>query len=197
MHPTAWSALVFHGPEANRRTATYTARREVGVVLLVPLLVLLVACAGPSASGGPSATQSTVVPAATAVPSPDLTPFVGVWSRHGADLTVTPDGSFSLEWRTYRSCGQEAPPCDQIVNNLITDGGRAVGMVHAVGARSAVGQVRATNDPAFVPSGSFLADVTSYQLLTLRFPTTTVTLCGRSFATLAPAEVVQTRPCGG
>ena len=93
-------------------------------------------------------------------------------------------------------CGQDPPPCDQIVDSLITDGGRALGMMHSVGGGSAVGEVRATNDPAFVPSGSFSADVTTYQLLTLRFPVTTVALCGKSFATLAPAQIVQTRPCG-
>ncbi len=156
--------------------------------------LLLVACAPPSSSGGPA---STAPPGATAAPSQDLSLFVGVWSRHGADLTITPDGSFSFEWRTYRMCGQGPPPCDQIVNNLITDGGRALGMMHAVGDHSAVGEVTATNDPTFVPSGSFSADVTEYQLLTLRFALTTVALCGKSFATLAPAQIIQTRPCGG
>jgi len=93
-------------------------------------------------------------------------------------------------------CGQDPPPCDQIVNNLITDGGRALGMLHSVGERSAVGEVRATNDPTFAPSGTFSADVTEYELLTLRFPATTVGMCGKNFATLAPDQIVQTRPCG-
>ena len=151
---------------------------------LALLATILVACAGPGSSPGPAA-------------RPDLTPFVGVWSRHGAGLTISPDGSFSLEWRTYRTCGQDPPPCDQFVNNLIVSGGRAVGTLRAIGSRTAVGQVTATNDPAFAPDGSFLADITDYQLLTLRFPSAALTLCGKSFGTAAPTAVVQTHPCGG
>jgi hypothetical protein len=87
-------------------------------------------------------------------------------------------------------------PCDQTANNTISSGGRAIGTVRAVAARSATGQVIATNDPTFVPAARFLADLNAYQLLTLRFPSTTVTLCGSSFAKIAPAQVVQSDPCG-
>jgi len=150
---------------------------------LALLATILVACAGPGSSPGPAA-------------RPDLTPFVGVWSRHGAGLTISPDGSLSLEWRTYRTCGQDPPPCDQIVNDLINDGGRAIGTVHAVAARSAGGRVSATTDATFVPATSFVAEVTDYQLLTLRFPSTTLALCGNDFAKRAPARIAQTQPCG-
>ena len=150
---------------------------------LALLATVLVACAAPGASPGPAA-------------SPSLTPFLGAWSRHGAGLTISPDGSFSLEWRTYRTCGQDPPPCDQIVNNLITDGGRAIGTLHSAGARSADGRVSATTDAAFVPAASFVAEVTDYQLLTLRFPSTTLALCGNDCARLAPARIAQTQPCG-
>lgn len=149
----------------------------------VALALLCMACGGTGATAGPAAT-------------PGLTPFVGIWSRHGAGLTIVPDGSFSFEWRTYRTCGQDPPPCDQIVNDVITDGGHAIGTMHPVGARAAVGQVSATSDATVVPAGGFTADVTDYQLLTLRFPSTTLALCGKSFATLAPAQVVHTQPCG-
>jgi hypothetical protein len=150
---------------------------------LVLLAWLLVACAAPGASPGPAA-------------SPGLTSFLGTWSRHGAGMTISPDGSFNVEWRTYRMCDQYPPPCDQIVNNLITDGGRAIGTMHAVAARSADGRVSATTDATFVPVASFVADVTDYELLTLRFPSTTLALCGNDFARLAPARVAQTQPCG-
>jgi hypothetical protein len=154
---------------------------------LVLLASVLVACAGPGASPGAS-------PGPTA--SPSLAPFLGVWSRHGAGLTISPDGSFSFGWRTYRTCGQDPPPCDQIVNNVITDGGRAIGTLHAVATRSADGHVSATTDATVVPAGSFVADVTDYQVLTLRFPSTTLTLCGNDFAKLAPGPVARTQPCG-
>ena len=157
--------------------------RRPGALAAVLLALLCTACSAPGASPAPAST-------------PDLAPFVGIWSRHGAGLTVVPDGSFSVEWRTYRLCGQDAPPCDQIVNNVITDGGRAIGTMHAVGARAAAGQVSATNDATFVPAGSFTADVTDYQLLTLRFRAITLALCGKDFARLAPAQVVHTQPCG-
>ena len=157
---------------------------------LLLLALAFAACAAPGGPAGQTAQPATATP-------PDLAQFVGVWSRHGAGLTVTPDGSFSLEWRTYRMCGEGPPPCDQIVNNLITDGGRAIGTLHAAGARSASGQVTGTNDPAFVPIGSFTAEVTDYQLLTLRFPSNTLAMCGKDFEKRAPAQVVQSQPCGG
>jgi hypothetical protein len=157
---------------------------------LVLLLSVLVACAAPGASAGAPGPEAS--PAAT----PVLTPFLGIWSRHGAGLTISPDGSFSFEWRTYRMCGQYPPPCDQIVNNVITGGGRAIGTMHAVAARSAGGRVSATTDATFVPAGSFIADVTDYQLLTLRFPSTTLRLCGNEFDRLAPVTVARTQPCG-
>lgn len=156
---------------------------------LLLLALAFAACAAPGAPGQ-TARQATAS-------SPGLAPFVGVWSSHGAGLRVTPDGSFSLEWRTYRMCGEGPPPCDQIANNLITDGGRAIGTLHAVGARTASGQVTGTNDPAFVPSGTFAADVTDYQLLTLRFPSNTLVMCGKDFEKRAPTQVVQSQPCGG
>jgi len=159
------------------------------------LAVAFIACSAPTTSTGMPAAGGTATPA-TAVPSPDLTPFVGDWGRHGADLVITADGNFTFAWRTYRDCGQAVQPCDQTVNHTIFSGGRATGTVHAVAARSAAGQVIATNDPTFVPAARFLAEVTPYELLTLRFPSTTLTLCGSSFAKVAPAEVVQTDPCG-
>jgi hypothetical protein len=157
---------------------------------LLLLALAFAACAGP---GAPAASPQS----AASARSNDLAPFVGVWSRHGAGLTISPDGSFSLEWRTYRMCGEGPPPCDQIVNNLITDGGRAIGTVRAVGARSASGQVTGTNDPTFAPAGGFTADVTDYELLTLKFSSTTLAMCGKDFATRAPAKVAQSQPCGG
>jgi hypothetical protein len=154
-----------------------------GAGLAALLALLCVACSAPGAPATPGST-------------PDLTPFVGVWSRHGAGMTVVPDGGFSVEWRTYRVCGQDPPPCDQIVNNLLTDGGRAIGTMHATGVRAAAGQVSASNDATVVPAGSFTADVTDYQLLTLRFPSATLVLCGKNFAALAPTRVVRSQPCG-
>jgi hypothetical protein len=153
------------------------------------------ACSTPGASAGTPAGRATSAPAA-AVPSPDLTPFVGDWGRHGADLVIASDGNFTFSWRTYRNCGQAPQPCDQTANNVIYSGGRAVGTVHAVAAGSAEGQVTATNDPTFVPAAHFLADVTTYELLTLRFPSTTLTLCGSTFAKVAPPQVVQSNLCG-
>jgi hypothetical protein len=151
---------------------------------LVLLTALLAACAAPGAS--------SPTPAGT----PNLALFVGVWARHGAALTIESDGRFNIQWRTYRTCGQDPPPCDQFVNNLITSGGQAIGSMHAVAARSAVGQVSASNDATVVPATSFVAGVTEYQLLTLRFPSTSLALCGKDFVRLAPPQVARTSPCG-
>lgn len=188
-----------HGLSAERRwedcagrADPYTADVRGGAIILA---LAFAACSTPGASAGTPTAGATVTPAA-AVPSPDLTAFVGDWGRHGADLVIAPDGNFTFEWRTYRNCGQAPQPCDQTVDNVIHSGGRAVGTVHALAAQSAEGQVTATNDPTFVPAGHFLADVTTYQLLTLRFPSTTLTLCGSSFAKVAPPQVVQSNLCG-
>jgi hypothetical protein len=161
---------------------------RIGVLLLV---LAFTACSAP---GAPAASATT--PPAAAAPSPDLQPFVGDWGRHGFDLKITRDGSFTFAWRTYRFCGQFPPPCDRMVNNSIVDGGQATGTEHAVAARSAAGQVAATNDATVVPAATFVADVTAYQLLTVRFPSITLTLCGADFAKVAPAQVVQADPCG-
>src|SRR5262249_6074275 len=104
---------------------------------LLLLALAFAACAGPSGAIRPQA----------AAP-PDLKVFAGTWSRHGTGVTITPDGSLNIEWRTYRMCGQDPPPCDQIVNSLIVSGGRAIGTMHAVAARRASGRVEASTDPA-------------------------------------------------
>jgi hypothetical protein len=111
-------------------------------------------------------------------------------------MAVTDDGGFTLEWRTYRWCGQGPPPCDQQANSVITDGGRAIGRLEPMSATTATGRVTITNDPSAVPAGAFLVDVSEYQVLTLHFATATMTLCGPKFPSLAPAAVISTQPCG-
>lgn len=111
-------------------------------------------------------------------------------------MMVLSDGSFVLEWRTFRWCGTAPPPCDQQANNLITDGGRAQGSMAPIGGDSAAGSVSASNDPAMVPKGNFVADVSVYQVLTLDLASQTIRLCGPDFTTLAPVAVVDAMPCG-
>jgi hypothetical protein len=140
--------------------------------------------------------SSPSAPTRTPVPTPNLSAFLGIWGRKGADIAVTNDGSFILEWRTYRTCGLAPPPCDQQANNLITDGGRATGTLTPVTRTTAVGSIAETNDPITIAPGDFLADATDYELLTLRFASTTMTFCGPKFTEVAPPSVVTTRPCG-
>lgn len=58
-------------------------------------------------------------------PAPDMTPFVGVWIRHSAGLTVTKDGNATFIERVYRWCGPDVtPPCDSWQGDTIISGNR-------------------------------------------------------------------------
>jgi hypothetical protein len=84
---------------------------------------------GGSVATGTSATSTPTIPV-TATPSAPATVvsnapgiFVGTWTGHARTLVVDADGSARVDYRLYRTCGTDAPPCDRIVGDSIIDGG--------------------------------------------------------------------------
>jgi hypothetical protein len=82
-----------------------------------------------------------------------LAPFVGFWSGHGRALEVLNTGAALINYRTYRVCGQEPPPCDTVTGNAIMDGGRVRVQLESGSATMAVGSVVSSADPAY-PAGT-------------------------------------------
>jgi hypothetical protein len=80
-------------------------------------------------------------------------PFVGFWSGHGRALEVLDTGEASINYRTYRVCGQEPPPCDTVTGNAIIDGGRVQVQLESRSATTAAGSVVSSADPAY-PAGT-------------------------------------------
>jgi len=77
--------------------------------------------------------------------------FVGLWSGHGRALEVLNTGEALINYRTYRVCGQEPPPCDTVTGNAIIDGGRLQVQLESGSATTAVGDVVSSADPAHPP----------------------------------------------
>ena len=121
---------------------------------------------------GPVATSTTV-------PEP-VGVLAGAWERHGVDLHITPDGDATMNWRTYRVCGQDAPPCDTWVGNVITDGGHGTFALHATGPQTAAGTVLTTSDAATLPLGPISAslDEKNDLLFLVPFPGSSAPFCG-------------------
>lgn len=58
-----------------------------------------------------------------------------------------------MSMRTYRTCGQEPPPCDTFSGNTITDGDIATGRLTSVSGEVAIGQVIHSTDQTDTPAG--------------------------------------------
>lgn len=101
------------------------------------------------------------VGAAASVPSPTTaaaTPriarwLVGEWSAHTLGLTVDSRGTGRMSWRTYRTCGEDPPPCDTFEGNTIRVGGQATIRLTTTGPTTASGRVVTSSDPADLPLG--------------------------------------------
>lgn len=109
-------------------------------------------------TAAPSSTAPTVTvtatpssPATAVAGSPGI--FVGTWTGHARTLVVHPDGSARVDYRLYRTCGTDAPPCDRIVGNAIIDGGhvtlRTVQVVTAHHTSTLTATVLTSTDPTY------------------------------------------------
>lgn len=140
-----------------------------------------------TSSSTTSTTNTTVTTNTTDTTSTTSTPvhepigiFAGTWDRHGVDLHITPDGRATMNWRTYRVCGQQAPPCDTWVGNVITDGGHATFGLQATDPQTATGIVLSTTDPSVLPLGPIHASVdeTNDLVFLEPFPGANAPFCG-------------------
>jgi hypothetical protein len=118
-------------------------------------VILAATCAGCSGSGGQGPARQR--PAAATHPAPPggqaIAPFTGQWSGHDSYIAVKADGRFTLSMRTFRTCGQEPPPCDTFSGNEILDGSVATGQITAVSGEAASAVVTHTTDQALTPTG--------------------------------------------
>lgn len=83
--------------------------------------------------------------------------LTGSWGGHGRELVVRSDGSVTVIYRTYRTCGDDSPPCDTVKGNTIYDGGRITmritRVVTAHHTTTAAATVLTSTEPDF-PVGS-------------------------------------------
>jgi hypothetical protein len=80
--------------------------------------------------------------------------FFGTWTRHSTYLTILRNGVATLEWRLYRECGVDPPPCDLSVGNAWYNGGRATLYIRPTGRRTAVVTVTSSTDLHALPLGA-------------------------------------------
>ena len=138
--------------------------------------------------------QQVQAPPGTAL---SLSAFAKDWGRHGFGMSIDSTGRGAVSWGTYRWCTDDpTPPCDQIANNLILSGGRAVLVFNRVQGKTAYGQVTSTTDPQTLAEGPVSLVLLPYGMARLVQGSDEIDLCGPDFADLAPDSVRNTYPCG-
>ncbi len=93
----------------------------------------------------PSPTSAGALAPAASIVAPNFADFVGVWLGHGRQLAVQAKGVADLAYRTYRTCGQDPPPCDDFAGN--PDGGQMMLQFTRATPPFATGHVTQSNDP--------------------------------------------------
>ena len=137
-------------------------------------------------------------PPATGAQKGSARSFMGRWRLHSTVLFIDASGYGILNWRTYATCGQQAPPCDIFSGNDIVDGGFAAFTISASGD-TASGRVLTSSVPAQVPLGPFTARLDQERdLLQPSFPLFHGSpLCGpRADALSVGQQVAQGINCG-
>jgi len=94
-------------------------------------------------------------PTASGLGSANAAWFIGDWVAHTLGLTFDRDGRGTLTWRTYRTCGQDPPPCDTIRGRETIDGGQAKLRIVAYTGTTASGRVISSSDQEQFPVGPF------------------------------------------
>jgi hypothetical protein len=153
----------------------------------------------------PALTTTSPEPTSTSPTTAPVGPagsFAGQWIAHSALLMIHSPGYGILDWRTYKTCGHDPPPCDIIAGNDIINGGHATFSLAARGPTTASGEVLTTTVPHDVPIGRFTARLDpATDLLHLSVPLfLTNPLCGPNAATARaglknPAECWHATAC--
>ncbi len=132
----------------------------LGIVVLLTALAA-VCCSGSNHATGVLGSPTTTVPSPTSVPprlaSGPAGVFTGDWYSHGRGLVIDGSGAGILEWRVYRWCSEEPPPCDIAIGHEIIDGGHATFVLRATSGASGSGEVLASTEPEAFPVGPLTA----------------------------------------
>lgn len=138
-----------------RSTQAAAAWPRIGARRLACLVLAAMACsAGCAVTPTPAPGATTLAPSSPAPSSPpDYSDFTGQWGGHGNSMTVAADGTFTMRRRTYAFCGENPPPCDSMVNGVITSGAVAHGTLESVSGTLAKGKIRDSTDTSLLPTG--------------------------------------------
>jgi hypothetical protein len=141
-----------------------------------------------------SASQIAVTPSTNPSPSPTLVSFSQTWYRHGLRLTIDSRGHGAANWRTYRNCATDSPPCDSLTPTSIVGGGVAALELASVDGQAARGQVLSSSDPSTLAPGAITMTLLAYDMA--RLDPAGMILCGPDFGKNAPPNVLHSSPCG-
>jgi len=135
-------------------------------------------------------------PQPTELPLPDFSPFAENWGRHGFGMTVTASGEATASWRVYKWCSDDpTPPCDDMTDSEIHNGGHATLVFDRVVGDTAYGRVLETNEPDLL-SAQVSLTLQPYDMAVLETDGSPMTLCGPNFWQEAPESLRQESPCG-
>ena len=79
--------------------------------------------------------------------------LAGDWEGHGRSISVHDDGTFDIDYRTYRDCDTDPEPCDQVVGDQLFDGGHAEGRLSSGVTPEWHGTLTESNDESVFPRG--------------------------------------------
>ena len=180
-------------------TASPEVRATPSALPTTPAWVTPEASETPRASATPQgAASGTRQPSAT--PPPDFSPFAKGWGRHGFGIAITAGGEATASWRVYKWCGDDpTPPCDDMVDSEIVNGGHATIVFDRVVGETAYGRVQGSTDEATL-SGNVSLTLQPYDMASLEFldrPESEPTvLCGPNYGQEAPDWLKEQSPCG-
>jgi len=181
-------------PQATSATASPTPRQPTAVVATAQPTA--VATTTPERPTAEPATPEQAPPKPTEQPLPDFSPFAQGWGRHGFGMTVTASGEATASWRVYKWCSDDpTPPCDDMTDSEIHDGGHATLLFDRIVGETAYGRVLETNDPSLLSADVSLT-LQPYDMALLETNGSPMTLCGPDFWQEAPESLRQESPCG-
>lgn len=97
-----------------------------------------------------------------------LTPFLGTWHMFGGAVTFQSDGTFTVQYKLFRTCGSSPPPCDTSEADT-SWGGSAGGHVTGATVDTIQAVITETNDPQKIGKNPVTFTLTSDKVLTVKF----------------------------
>jgi hypothetical protein len=113
-------------------------------------------------------TGSSIDPPLRATDNNAFSPFVGVWIGHGRALEVLNSGEAHFSYRTYRVCGADPPPCDSLIGNAISDGGRITVQLESSAPAGAFGTVVSSTDSTYPAGSAAMLELSANDILNVR-----------------------------